>query len=63
MKKTLLVVLALMLSACTSAGPFVTNIKPRGNNEVEVEKCYIRMNTFGGVIYNYNCSASNVTIK
>lgn len=56
MKKTLLIYVSLLfLSACTYAGPFVTNIS-LSQNEIIVEKCLIKHDIFMGTISTHDCS-------
>lgn len=61
MKKYVMLMLFLLVSACTNAGPFVTNISSDGNNGLIIEKCQLHMNAFMGTVSNENCS--NTPIK
>ena len=54
--------LALGLSACTNAGPFVTSISSDGNNGLIVEKCQLHMNAFMGTVSNENCSNTQIRL-
>ena len=62
MKKFALLAL-LLLSACTNAGPFVTNISADGNNGLIIEKCQLHMNAFMGTVSNENCPNTQIRIK
>ncbi len=51
MKKFILPILAAaVLSGCTTAGPFVTNISSDGKGNLVVEKNTVHMNPFTGAI-------------
>jgi len=63
MKKILIIASMLVLSACTNAGPFVTNISSNGNNSLIIEKCQVHMNAFMGTVSNDNCTSTNIFIK
>lgn len=63
MKKILIIASMLILSACTNAGPFVTNISSNGNNSLIIEKCQVHMNAFMGTVSNDNCTSTNIFIK
>lgn len=63
MKKILfLALLSLTLSACTNAGPFVTNISSDGNKGLIVEKCQLHMNAFMGTVSNENCTNTQIKV-
>ena len=49
---------ALLLTACTTAGPYVTNISSDGANGLNIEKCKVELNAFLGVISTGECSNS-----
>ena len=53
-KITLLITLAAVaiLSGCTTAGPFVTNISSDGQGNLIVEKSMVKMNAFMGTVSN-----------
>ncbi|MBR4927374.1 MAG: hypothetical protein IKY98_03500 [Alphaproteobacteria bacterium] len=56
MKKIFLILTALStLSACTYAGPFVTNIS-LSKDDIIIEKCLIKHDLFMGTISTTNCS-------
>ncbi|MCX6968486.1 MAG: hypothetical protein NTZ46_12065 [Verrucomicrobia bacterium] len=61
--KTILSLLSLViLSGCTNAGPFVTNISSDGHGNLVVEKNTVHMNAFMGTISN-NDQTSIQTIR
>lgn len=63
MKKILfLTLLSLTLSACTNAGPFVTNISSDGNKGLIVEKCQLHMNALMGTVSNENCTNTQIKV-
>lgn len=61
----LIVITALVVSlqACTSAGPYVTNISSDGNNGLTVEKCTVHMNAFMGTVSTGDCTSQNIKLK
>ncbi len=59
--RIVLLVSILALTACSTAGPFVTNISSSGDNTLTIEKCMIQFSAFTSTISNKNCT--NVTIK
>lgn len=62
MKKLVVIVSVLFLQACTTAGPFVTNLSSDGNGGLNVEKCSVKMNSFTGTVSNANCSSQHISI-
>ena len=50
------------LQACTTAGPFVTNISNDGSNNLTVEKCLVHMNGFFGVMSTGECTSQNIKL-
>ncbi len=56
MKYLSLLVLIICLTACTHAGPFVTNISSDRNGKLNIEKCQILFNGLTGTISTENCS-------
>ena len=59
MKKAFLVLsVGLFLSACTTAGPFVTNISQSKEGILIIEKCQVEHNAFTGAISTINCTSS-----
>jgi type IV secretion system protein VirB7 len=51
----------IILSGCTTAGPFVTNVSSDGNGGLVIEKTYVKMNAFTGTISNEG--GTTTTIK
>ena len=60
MNKLLLILTAFVLSGCTYAGPFVTNISQNKDGSLNVEKCMVEHNAFSGAIATTNCTQSKV---
>ncbi|KKN35463.1 hypothetical protein LCGC14_0783150 [marine sediment metagenome] len=56
MKKLLivLVVIGMLISGCTSAGPFVTDISSDGNGRLIITKNTVVYNSFLGVVTDGN---------
>ncbi len=54
---------ACILQACTSAGPYVTNISSDGNNGLVIEKCTVKMNAFMGTVSNGDCTSHNIKLR
>ena len=63
MKNISITLIILFLSACTNAGPFVTNISSDGNRGLIIEKCQVHMNAFMGTVSNDNCTSTSIYIK
>ncbi len=63
MKKYLILPILMLISACTNAGPFVTNISADGENGLTIEKCQVHMNAFMGTVSNDNCTTTHIKIK
>lgn len=62
MKKILTIAALLLISACTNAGPFVTNISSDGNNGLIIEKCQLHMNAFMGTVSNESCTSTQIRL-
>lgn len=63
MKKLIIAaILAATLGACTTAGPYVTNISADGRNAFTIEKCKAQFNLFLGVIDNGDCMSTHITL-
>ena len=60
MKKLLLILSGFFLSACTTAGPFITNISQNKDGILTIEKCQVEHNAFTGAISTINCTSSKV---
>lgn len=54
---------ALALSACTTAGPYVTNISSDGAYGLTVEKCSVHMNAFMGTVSTGDCTSQNIKLQ
>jgi len=61
----IIVMLALLVSlnACTTAGPYVTNISSDGNYGLTVEKCTVHMNAFMGTVSTGDCTSQNIKLR
>ena len=55
MNKLLLILTAFVLSGCTYAGPYITNISRTKKGEFKVEKCMVEHNILG-TISTKNCT-------
>jgi hypothetical protein len=62
MKIIFLASLVLTLSACTTAGPYVTNISSDGANGLTIEKCKVELNAFMLVVSTGNCSTNTIKL-
>jgi type IV secretion system protein VirB7 len=51
-----------LLTGCSSAGPYVTNVSSDGNNGLNVEKCSVEFNSFTGTISNTNFSSQHIKL-
>lgn len=60
MKKLFIVFSFGLLSACTTAGPFVTNISQNKDGTLTLEKCQVEHNAFTGAIATVNCTSHKV---
>ena len=60
MRFLILSVLGLFLTACTNAGPYVTNISRSKNGDLLVEKCLLKHNAFMGTVSNENCVSQKI---
>lgn len=59
--KTMIAILFLNLTACTSAGPFVTNLEKNADGSITYEECYVRLNAFLGIISNHSCHPGRIS--
>ena len=48
------------LSACSFAGPYVTNISPAGDQGILVEKCKVQLNPMSNKVSTGDCNTSYV---
>lgn len=55
--------MALAISACTTSGPYVTNITSDGENGLNIQKCGIRFNGLTGALSTTNCTNEHVTLS
>ena len=62
MKLIILAGLVLVITGCTTAGPYVTNISSDGANGLTIEKCKVEMNAFMGVVSTGDCSTSSLSL-
>ncbi|MGM0442326.1 MAG: hypothetical protein ACQEQC_07895 [Elusimicrobiota bacterium] len=62
MKKYIFVLLAFVISGCTTAGPFVTNISSDGRGNLIIEKSRIQFNSFTGTLSNKEGSTQSIKI-
>jgi hypothetical protein len=64
MKKLLLTIFAVaVISGCSNAGPFVTNVSSDGNNGLNIEKCSVHYNSFTGNVSTGQCSTTYVKLR
>jgi type IV secretion system protein VirB7 len=62
--KILLPIAALLAaSACTSAGPFVTNISSDGNYGLNIEKCTVTLNAITRAVSTGQCMTQNIKLR
>ena len=54
--------LVCLISGCTTAGPYVTNISSDGANGLNIEKCKVELNAFLGVVSTGDCSSSSLKL-
>ena len=52
--------MGLFLTACTQAGPYVTNISRAKNGDLLIEKCMMKHNAFMGTVSNENCTSQKI---
>ena len=59
----LIALAALVLgSACSSAGPFVTNVSSDGNYGLVVEKCTVQFNGFTTTVSTGDCTSHTIKL-
>jgi outer membrane protein assembly factor BamE (lipoprotein component of BamABCDE complex) len=51
-----------LLSGCTTAGPFVTNISSDGRGNLIIEKSQVKMNAFMGTVSNEGGTTTTIRI-
>jgi type IV secretion system protein VirB7 len=62
MKLNILASLILLVTGCTTAGPYVTNISSDGANGLNIEKCKVELNMFLGVVNTGDCYSSTLRL-
>lgn len=55
-----IVITAWVLTGCSTAGPYVTNLSSDGNGGITVEKCMVHYNAMGWI---NNSDCTNTSIK
>jgi hypothetical protein len=55
--------LLFLLQACSTAGPFVTNVSSDGNNGLNIEKCHVHYNALGGTVSSSDCTTQNIKLR
>ena len=55
MRFLFLILCGLSLTACTNAGPYVTNISRTKEGDLLVEKCMLKHNAFMGKQMHWQC--------
>lgn len=63
MSRLLILSLCLICAACTTAGPYVTNISSDGAGGLNIEKCSVQFNAFMGTVSNHECNASRINVR
>lgn len=53
----------IILSGCTTAGPYVTNISSDGNNGLNIEKCAVKLNSFMGTVSTTECTSQHIKLR
>ena len=59
----ILITISITLIACTTAGPFVTNISSDGDGNLIIEKSYVKMNAFMGTVSNEGGSTTTIKLS
>jgi hypothetical protein len=62
MKLISLVFFTVLITGCTSAGPYVTSISSDGANGLNIEKCKVELNAFLGVVSTGECLNSSLRL-
>lgn len=52
----------IIVSGCTTAGPFVTNISSDGQGNLIIEKSRVKMNAFMGTVSNEGGTTTTIRI-
>ena len=56
------IVVCIIVSGCTTAGPFVTNISSDGQGNLIIEKSRVKMNAFMGTVSNEGGTTTTIRI-
>ena len=62
MKKLITSLVAVALTGCSTAGPYVTNVSPAGTTGLIVEKCVTEFNSMTSQISTKNCSQTYIPV-
>lgn len=62
-KLILITAIAISVTACSSAGPYVTNISSDGNNGLNIEKCMVHFNSFTGNVSTGACTSQSIRLR
>lgn len=64
MKRYAIVIMVslIMLTGCSSAGPFVTSISSDGRGNLSIEKAKVHLNPFTGVISTTETMSMNIKV-
>ena len=62
-KLILITAIAISVTACSSAGPYVTNISSDGNNGLNIEKCMVHFNSFTGNVSIGACTSQSIRLR
>ena len=57
------ILLAMSLTACSTAGPYVTNISSDGKGGLNIEKCGVKMNAFLGTVSTSECTSQHIQLS
>ena len=57
------ILLAMSLTACTNAGPYVTNISSDGKGGLYIEKCGVYMNGFTVTVSTGECTSQHIQVS
>ena len=63
MKKLSLLLCALMIAGCTTAGPFVTNISSDGRGGLVIEKARVKLNFWTNGLETSDTTTSNIQLS
>ena len=57
------ILLAMSLTACTTAGPYVTNISSDGKGGLSIEKCVVYLNGFTVTVSTGECTSQHIQLS